>query len=82
MHMETMDPSAAEQLRSVIERIERLEDEKASIAADIREVYAEAKSNGYDPAIIRKVISLRRKQPHQLEEEEQLLALYRMAVGA
>ncbi|WP_019646177.1 DUF2312 domain-containing protein [Novispirillum itersonii] len=80
--MESMDTSAAEQLRSYIERIERLEEEKANIASDIKDVYSEAKSMGYDPAIIRKVVSLRRKEPHELEEEEQLLTLYRMAVGA
>lgn len=80
--METMDTSVAEQLRGFIERIERLEEEKANIATDIKDVYSEAKSMGYDPAIIRKVVSLRRKEPHELEEEEQLLTLYRMAVGA
>ncbi|GAB3131565.1 DUF2312 domain-containing protein [Novispirillum itersonii] len=79
--METMDNSAAEQLRSIIERIERLEEEKANIASDIKDVYSEAKSMGYDTKIIRKVISLRKKQPHELEEEEQLLTLYRMAIG-
>lgn len=79
--METMDNSAAEQLRSIVERIERLEEEKANIASDIKEVYSEAKSLGYDTKIIRKVISLRKKQPHELEEEEQLMTLYRMAIG-
>lgn len=79
--MEAMDNSAAEQLRSIVERIERLEEEKTSIASDVKDVYAEAKAVGYDVKIIRKVISLRKKQPHELEEEEQLLTLYRMAVG-
>ena len=79
--MEAMDNSAAEQLRSIVERIERLEEEKAGIASDVKDVYAEAKAVGYDVKIIRKVISLRKKQPHELEEEEQLLTLYRMAVG-
>lgn len=81
IYMESMDNSAAEQLRSIIERIERLEEEKTNIASDIKDIYGEAKSMGYDVKIIRKVISLRKKQPHELEEEEQLLSLYRMAVG-
>lgn len=80
--MEAMDNSAAEQLRSIVERIERLEEEKAGIASDVKDVYAEAKAVGYDVKIIRKVVSLRKKQPHELEEEEHLLTLYRMAVGS
>lgn len=76
-----MDTAAAEQLRSFVERIERLEEEKANIASDIKDVYAEAKSMGYDTKIMRKLISLRKKKPHEREEEEQILTLYRMAVG-
>jgi uncharacterized protein (UPF0335 family) len=79
--MESMDTAAAEQLRSYVERIERLEEEKANIASDIKDVYSEAKSMGYDVKSIRKVVSLRNKKPHELEEEEQILTLYRMAVG-
>jgi uncharacterized protein (UPF0335 family) len=79
--MESMDTAAAEQLRSYVERIERLEEEKANIASDIKDVYSEAKSMGYDVKSIRKVVSLRKKKPHELEEEEQILTLYRMAVG-
>jgi uncharacterized protein (UPF0335 family) len=79
--MESMDTAAAEQLRSYVERIERLEEEKANIASDIKDVYGEAKSMGYDVKIIRKVVSLRKKKPHELEEEEQILTLYRMAIG-
>jgi uncharacterized protein (UPF0335 family) len=71
----------ADQLRSYIERIERLEEEKANIANDIKEVYAEAKGNGFDAKIMRKVVALRKKEPHELAEEEELLALYRAAVG-
>ena len=79
--METMDPAAREQLESIIERIERLNGEKADIQADIKAVYDEAKSNGYDTKILRAVVKLRAKERHELEEEEQLLALYRAAVG-
>lgn len=79
--METMDNSAAEQLRSFIERIERLEEEKAAIGSDIKDVYSEAKGTGFDTKAIRALIRLRKKEPHEREEEEQLLELYRAAVG-
>lgn len=72
---------AADQLRSLIERIERLEEEKAALATDIKEVYAEAKSGGFDPKIMRKLISMRKKDEHELAEEEELIDLYRAAVG-
>jgi len=78
---ETLDTTAAEQLRSIVERVERLEEEKATIAADIKEIYAEAKGNGFDVKALRKIVALRKKQPHEREEEEQILTLYRMAVG-
>lgn len=81
MTMESMDSSAAEQLRSFVERIERLEEEKANIGSDIKEVYSEAKGTGYDVKIIRKIVALRKKEPHEREEEEQLLELYRQAIG-
>ena len=79
--MEAMDNTAAEQLRSIVERIERLEEEKSGLSHDIKDVYAEAKSVGFDAPIIRKIVSLRKRQPHEVEEEEELLTLYRMAVG-
>jgi uncharacterized protein (UPF0335 family) len=79
--MDSMDTSAAEQLRSFIERIERLEEEKAAIASDIKDVFAEAKSTGFDTKAMRGLIRLRKKEPHEREEEEQLLELYRAAVG-
>lgn len=69
------------QLRSLVERIERLEEEKASLAADIKEVYAEAKAHGFDTKIMRKVISLRKKDRDEREEEEAMLALYMHALG-
>lgn len=79
--METMDPAAREKLESIIQSIERLNGEKADIQADIKAVYDEAKSDGYDTKILRAVVKLRAKERHELEEEEQLLALYRAAVG-
>ncbi|MEO5346638.1 MAG: DUF2312 domain-containing protein [Magnetococcus sp. YQC-9] len=72
---------SSEELRRVVERIERLEEEKLGISADIRAVYAEAKSMGFDTKILRKIIRLRAMEPHQIEEEETLLDLYKHALG-
>ena len=69
------------QLKSIVERIERLEEEKKIIAADIKEVYAEAKSNGFDTKILRKVISLRKKEATEREEEQSMLDVYMAALG-
>ena len=79
--METRPTFAQEQLRAIVERIERLEEEKKAIAADIREVYAEAKAMGFDTRVLRKVIALRRKDPHEREEEEAVMATYLHALG-
>ena len=72
---------AADQLRAFVERIERLEEEKKVLNEDIRDVYAEAKGNGFDTTILRRVVSLRKKQPHVREEEETILDLYLHALG-
>jgi uncharacterized protein (UPF0335 family) len=69
------------QLRSIIERIERLEEEKKEVAEQIKEVYAEAKGNGFDTKILRKVISLRKKSAEDRSEEEAMLDLYLQALG-
>ena len=69
------------QLKSIVERIERLEDEKKVIAGDIKEVYAEAKANGFDTKILRKVISLRKKEVSEREEEQSMLDVYMAALG-
>jgi uncharacterized protein (UPF0335 family) len=71
---------AADQLRSLIERIERLEEEKAVLAIDIREVYAEAKGTGFDPKIMRQVVRLRKMESADRQEQEALLELYMVAV--
>lgn len=68
-------------LRSLVERIERLEEDKAAISADIKEVYAEARSTGFDPKIIRLLIRLRKKEPAERAEEEAILSLYMTAIG-
>ncbi|KQO88920.1 hypothetical protein ASF33_20135 [Methylobacterium sp. Leaf92] len=77
------DPSsvAADQLKSIIERIERLEEEKAGIAGDIKDVYAEAGANGFDVKILRKIVALRKKDHDERTEEEAILELYLQALG-
>lgn len=72
---------AGSQLRSFIERIERLEEEKAALAADIREVYAEAKGNGFDPKTMRRVVRLRKLDAGDRQEQEALLEIYKSALG-
>lgn len=69
------------QLKSLIERIERLEEEKKNIGEDIKEVYAEAKANGFDTKILRKVISLRRLEASEREEQQSLIDVYMAALG-
>ncbi len=75
------DNVAADQLRLLIERVERLEEEKKGIADDIRDVYAEAKGSGYDAKIMRQIVRLRKMQPHDRQEMEALLDTYKAALG-
>jgi uncharacterized protein (UPF0335 family) len=72
---------AADQLKAFIERIERLEEEKAGLAGDLREVYAEAKGNGFDTKVLRKIVSIRKKDFAERQEEEAILDLYMQALG-
>ena len=72
---------AAERLRSYIERIERLEEEKAALAADIQEIYSEAKGNGFDAKTMRHIVRLRKMDQNERNEQEALLDLYRHALG-
>ena len=72
---------AADQLRLFIERIERLEEEKKAMADDIRDVYAEAKANGYDTKTMRKGVALRKLETHVRQEADALLETYRTALG-
>ena len=71
----------ASQLRSIVERIERLEEEKKEVAEQIKEVYGEAKGNGFNTKILRKVVSLRKKSSDERSEEEAMLDLYLQALG-
>ncbi len=72
---------AQDQLRSIVERIERLEEEKAATATDIKEVYAEAKANGYDTKTLRQVVRLRKQDKAERQEQEAILELYLHALG-
>lgn len=72
---------AAEQLRSIVERIERLEEEKAVLANDIKEVFAEAKGNGFDIPAMRQILKLRKMDNSDRQEREAILDLYMRALG-
>lgn len=72
---------STDQLRSIVERVERLEEEKAGIAADIRDVFAEAKGNGFDVPTIRKILKIRKQDESEREEAENILDTYLNALG-
>ena len=72
---------AVERLKSFIERIERLEEERRALSGDIKEVYAEAKGTGFEPKIMRQIIKIRRMDKEEVDEEESLLDLYKRALG-
>ncbi len=76
------DPTiAADQLRSFVERIERLEEEKSALSSDVREVYAELKAMGFDAKTVREVVRLRKLDTNELQEQEALLDTYKTALG-
>jgi uncharacterized protein (UPF0335 family) len=70
------------QLKSLVERIERLEEEKRALSGDLKEVYAEAKGHGFDTKILRKVVALRRKDAVEREEEDTMVTLYMSALSS
>ena len=72
---------AADELRLLIERAERLEEEKKGISDDISDVFAEAKGRGYDPKAIRKILAIRKKKKEEYQEEEAILEVYMQALG-
>ena len=78
---DVLSGTAQGQLKSIIERIERLEEDKAAVTADLKEVYAEAKGTGFDVKILRKVVRYRKQDRAKLQEEEALLDLYLSAIG-
>lgn len=79
--MSEVNTSTRNQLKAFIERIERLEEEKAAIAADVKEIYAEAKSNGFDVKAIRSIIRIRKQDDHERKEQEAVLETYLHALG-
>jgi len=79
--MADVEGVAGEQLKSFIERIERLEEEKRALSGDIKEVYAEAKGTGFEPKIMRQLVKIRKMDKEELDEEESLLDLYKRALG-
>ncbi len=72
---------AADELRLLIERVERLNEEKQGVADDIKDVFAEAKGRGYDPKAMRKIVAIRKKNKEQHQEEEAILETYMQALG-
>lgn len=79
--VEVLNSTAQGQLKSVVERIERLEEDKAAVMADLKEVYAEAKGNGFDTKTIRKAVRIRKQDRAKRQEEEAILDLYLSALG-
>jgi uncharacterized protein (UPF0335 family) len=77
----TLNSTAQGKLKSLVERIERLEEDKAAVAGDLKEVYAEAKGEGFDTKILRKVVRLRKADVAKRQEEEALIELYITAIG-
>ena len=74
-------PISADRLKSFVERIEKLEEERHAIGGDIRDVYSEAKGTGYDVKTMRKIISIRKQDAAERDEQEQLLDVYKHALG-
>lgn len=72
---------SADQLKSFVERVERLEEEKAEVQEQIKDVYAEAKGEGFDVKTMRQIVRLRKMKPHDRVEQEELLELYKSAIG-
>lgn len=75
------DQVAADQIKAFVERIERMEEEKKAISDDIREIYAEAKGNGFDTKVLRMIIKIRKQDAAERAEQEALLELYLVALG-
>ena len=72
---------AADRLRSLVDRIERLEEERKALGSDIKDIYAEAKSAGFDVKVLRQLIRVRKQEPADVEEQETMLDVYRRALG-
>ncbi len=79
--MNSMNQATKAQLKAFIERVEKLEEEKKSIADDIKDVFAEAKGNGFDTKILRKIITMRKQDTAERKEQEEIMDLYLAALG-
>jgi len=79
--IDVLNSTAQGQLKTIVERVERLEEDKAAVMADLKEVWAEAKGNGFDVKILRKVVRLRKQDRAKRQEEEAILDLYMSAIG-
>lgn len=72
---------SVDRLRSIVERIERLEEERKALGEDIKDIYQEAKSSGYDPKVLRQLIRIRKQDANEVDEQESILDVYRRALG-
>jgi uncharacterized protein (UPF0335 family) len=79
--IDVLNSTAQTQLKTIVERIERLEEDKAAVMADLKDVYLEAKGNGFDVKTLRKVVRLRKQDRAKRQEEEAILDLYLAAIG-
>jgi uncharacterized protein (UPF0335 family) len=80
-NVDVLNASAQGRLKTIVERVERLEEDKAAIMADLKEVYLEAKGEGFDTKILRKVVRMRKQDKAKRQEEEALIDLYLSAIG-
>ena len=80
-HVDVLNSTAQTRLKTIIERVERLEEDKAAVMNDIKEVFAEAKGEGFDVKILRKIVRLRKQDKAKRQEEEAILDLYLAAIG-
>jgi uncharacterized protein (UPF0335 family) len=80
-HEEKPTNVAGDRLRSIVDRIERLEEERKALGSDIKDIYSEAKSAGFDVKVLRQLIRIRKQEPAEIEEQETLLDVYRRAIG-
>lgn len=79
--MDEITNATAQQLKAFVERVERLEEEKKGISDDIKDVYAEAKGNGFDIKVLRKIVSIRKQDANERKEQDEILSLYLQALG-
>ena len=79
--VQAINKATQDQLKSMVSRIEKMEEEKKAMSEDIGSIYQEIKSAGFDPKVVKEIIRIRKKQPHEIQEMEELLDLYKQALG-